>query len=65
MTPLAPKTGDTVLFSQSADESLSTGKFIATIYAGDKVRYLLEMPDGALLKVDRNHCTVHSPETCA
>ncbi len=58
---MEPATGDTILFSESASHSLATGKFIATIFKDGKVLYLLEMPDGALLQIARDHCTVHRP----
>ncbi len=58
---MEPAIGDTILFSESASQSLTTGKFVAKICDEDKVRYLLELPDGAIVKIDRDCCTVHRP----
>ncbi len=58
---MEPAIGDTILFSESASHSLSTGKFVAKIFKDSKELYLLEMPDGALLQIARDHCTVQRP----
>ncbi len=58
---MEPDTGDTILFTESVSNLFSVGKFVAKICDEDKVRYLLELPDGAIVKIDRDCCTVHRP----
>ena len=58
----APKTGDVVVFGQPTSSQLQSGRFIATLYGTGKVRYMLEMCDGSIERIEREFCTVHRGE---